>query len=73
MACSHRGFHRITSRYDRQAGVLTYVSFCEGCGATIGEVGRVSYRPRFLPMGNEPVSAAGGNPTISFTHDREPA
>ena len=47
MTCSHRGFHRITSRYDRKASVLIYIRVCERCGASLGEVSRVPYRPRF--------------------------
>jgi hypothetical protein len=62
MACSHRGFHRITSRYDRQAGVLVYLSLCESCGASLGEVNRTPYRPRFeRGTGNQTTSGATGS------------
>ena len=52
---------------------MVYVSLCEGCGASLGEVSRVSYRPRFLPLGKDTRTAGAGNPTTSFTPDREPA
>jgi hypothetical protein len=69
MACSHRGFHRITSQYDRQAGMLVYVSLCEGCGASLGEVSRLSYKPRFEPgAGNQTARGAAGSPN-GFTGD----
>jgi hypothetical protein len=47
MKCGHAGFHRITSRYDREAGILIYVCICERCGEQLKEVRRISYRPRF--------------------------
>jgi hypothetical protein len=73
MACSHRGYHRITSSYDRDAGVMVYVSLCEACGTSLGEVSRLPYRPRFLPLGNDTRAAGAGNPAATFTPDREPA
>jgi hypothetical protein len=47
MPCRHTGFHSITSRYDRDDGMLVYLRVCERCGATVTEVERVGYRPRF--------------------------
>ncbi len=73
MACSHRGFHRITSQYDRQAGVLVYLSLCESCGAFLGEVNRLSYRPRFeRGAGNQRASGATSSAS-GLTADRGPA
>jgi hypothetical protein len=47
MDCEHKGFHSITSRYDRGSGVLVFVSVCERCGKQLREVSRLAYRPRF--------------------------
>jgi hypothetical protein len=51
MDCEHKGFHSITSRYDRGSGVLVYVSVCERCGKQVREVNRLPYRPRFESAG----------------------
>jgi hypothetical protein len=58
MACSHRGLHRITSRYDRKAGTLIYVRVCERCGKSLSEVRRMPYRPEFQPLGGDHPTAA---------------
>jgi hypothetical protein len=47
MDCKHQEFHTITSQYDRKKGVLVYFRSCESCGARLGEVHRLVYRPRF--------------------------
>ena len=58
MACSHHGFHRITSRYDREAGVLIYIRVCERCGVALNEVRRIRYQPQFQPLrGNQSPAA----------------
>jgi hypothetical protein len=58
MSCPHSGFHRITSRYDRDAGVLIYFRICERCGESLEEVRRMSYRPFFQsPGGDHPTAA----------------
>jgi hypothetical protein len=51
--CAHDGYHSITTRYDREAGVLIYMCQCDGCGGTIGEIQRLPYRLRFDPAGND--------------------
>jgi hypothetical protein len=73
MACSHRGFHRITSQYDRQAGVLVYLSFCESCGASLGEVNRMPYRPRFERAADNQTASAAPGSTSGVTADHGPA
>ena len=57
MPCRHNGFHSITSRYDRDNGILVFLRVCERCGAAVTEVERVSYRPRFEV---EPCGASRG-------------
>ncbi len=73
MACSHRGFHRITSQYDRQAGLLVYLSFCESCGASLGEVDRLSYRPRFERGADNQTASGAAASNNGVTADRGPA
>jgi hypothetical protein len=53
MACTHRDFHRITSRYDRKMGMLIYVRVCERCGVALSEVRRMPYRPQFQPLNGD--------------------
>ena len=48
MRCRHKGFHTITSSYDRGTRTLTYFRHCDGCGARLGEVTRLAYEPRFV-------------------------
>jgi hypothetical protein len=61
MPCGHTGFHSIISRYDRESETLVYLRVCERCGATVTEVERLSYRPRFeaTPYGNPPGRSFG--------------
>ncbi|MBD0282202.1 MAG: hypothetical protein ICV69_08425 [Thermoleophilaceae bacterium] len=47
MTCRHEGFHGIRTNYDRAGEVLVFNWTCERCGATLGEVRRERYRPRF--------------------------
>lgn len=47
MTCRHQGFHAIRTNYDRAGGVLVFNWACERCGATLGEVRREQYWPRF--------------------------
>jgi hypothetical protein len=55
MACSHTGFHAISTAYDRRDGVLVYHWTCEHCGARLSEAARAPYRPSYDPRGNERV------------------
>jgi hypothetical protein len=55
MACSHTGFHGISTAYDRRDGVLVYHWTCEHCGARLSEAARAPYRPSYDPRGNERV------------------
>jgi hypothetical protein len=47
MQCGHRGFHTISSSYDRKTRVLTFFRRCDDCGARVAEAGRLAYEPRF--------------------------
>jgi len=53
LVCTHDGFHSVTTRYDRQRGVLICLWKCDRCGQLIGELRRLSYRPRFDPGGSD--------------------
>ena len=53
VACAHDEFHSVTTRYDRERGVLVYLCTCDRCGQLVGEISRLSYRPRFDPAGND--------------------
>jgi hypothetical protein len=50
MQCGHRGFHTISSSYDRATRVLTFFRSCDDCGARVAEVGRFAYEPHFAAM-----------------------
>jgi hypothetical protein len=56
-ACAHEGFHSATSRYDRRAGLLRFLTVCDCCGAEVREVTRLPYRPRFSGYRNRPLAA----------------
>jgi hypothetical protein len=58
MACSHTGFHAISTAYDRRSGLLVYHWTCELCGARLTEAARAEYRPNYDPRGNERVGFA---------------
>ena len=47
--CEHHGYRDIVTRYDREAGLLTYYWRCESCGAILQEANRLRYRPQFAP------------------------
>ena len=51
--CSHTGFHRIDSSYDRRMGVLVFFWTCERCGVRLGEAARQHYRPAYDRFGYE--------------------
>jgi hypothetical protein len=51
--CKHKGFHTITSSYDRKRRTLVYFRRCEECGARLDEVRRLSYEPRFVQHASE--------------------
>ena len=50
-SCGHDGFHTMTTRYERDSGLLVYCRTCDSCGALVGELGREPYRPSFDPRG----------------------
>jgi hypothetical protein len=45
--CRHQGFHTPTTRYDRHAAMLRFVSVCDDCGKTVRELHTLPYRPSF--------------------------
>jgi phage terminase large subunit GpA-like protein len=53
MACSHDGYHGISTAYDRANGLLRYYWTCEQCGTKLREARSEEYRPSFDPHGND--------------------
>jgi len=47
--CLHQELRTVSSRYDRERGLLIYFWVCEHCGRRLHEVGRLGYRPNFTP------------------------
>jgi hypothetical protein len=43
--CHHLGFHTPTSRYDRGAAMMRFVSVCDDCGRTVRVLYSQPYRP----------------------------
>ena len=64
MECTHRGFHTISSSYDRAARILTYFRRCESCGSRLGDVAQLDYQPQFDPYGNDQVLPVDDLPAV---------
>jgi hypothetical protein len=56
--CAHEGFYGVSSGFDRQRGILTFVLTCERCGTELRELRREPYRPYSDPNGSDRFLAA---------------
>jgi hypothetical protein len=45
--CRHHGFHTPTSRYDRAAATLRFVSVCDECGEDVRLLDSLPYKPSY--------------------------
>lgn len=52
MNCVHQELRTVSSRYDRERGLLIYFWVCDRCGRRLHEVGRLRYRPDYATFGS---------------------